>query len=474
VARLGRARPNKIFISRAPVAAAGSAALGLVTETETSQTVTLLKTETASQVIETESSQTVTVRRIISLGIAIETESSRPVTLLKTAPVNQVIETESAQSVSTSTSAVYPKAVYVVNKEAINRARVLRSRIILPYIDLGPPLIIAAGEHALGQVSEIETALTISPRKTTSINLVIETETARAVTTIKVKSIGLTVETESSRSTTVKKVVTLGLVTETETARTIVTAASGTAPIAQVVETETARSISLRKTETIGLTVETESSRSTTVKKIVTLGLVTETETARTTTPRKTKTLGLTTEIETARQTITKRICVLSQAVEVETALQMIRGGTFRPTIDVVAVALVRVLTSIPASRVDTTLPKETTVWADGFVQAVGISEESGMYVPLHTSMITVSCWATNIGSGKPPWGKANQLAEALKVECLDHSNFPITLDLSPFGSYAPARVHSAYFVNEPHRIPSDEGSYARYDGDLQVHWTPL
>ena len=148
--------------------------------------------------------------------------------------------------------------------------------------------------------------------------------------------------------------------------------------------------------------------------------------------------------------------------------------GLLRPTIDIVAIALIRELTGIPASRVDTTLPKDTIIWADGFAQGVGISERSGMYVPLHASLINVSCWATNIGSSKPPWGKANQLAETVKVLCLEHSNFPITLDLSAFGGYASARVHSAYFITEPHRIPSDEGSFARYDGDLEIHWTPL
>jgi hypothetical protein len=159
------------------------------------------------------------------------------------------------------------------------------------------------------------------------------------------------------------------------------------------------------------------------------------------------------------------------------TNLVVIPGGpapTLRPTIDVVAVALIRVLSAIPASRVDTTLPKDTAVWSDGFVQVIGVSEQSGMYVPLHASVINVSCWATNIGSGKPPWGKANQLSEIIKVACLEHSNFPVTLDLSTLGDYGPARVHSAYFITEPHRIPSDEGSYARYDGDLQIHWTPL
>lgn len=144
------------------------------------------------------------------------------------------------------------------------------------------------------------------------------------------------------------------------------------------------------------------------------------------------------------------------------------------PVTDLVAVAFLRTVPGLPVSNISTTLPKDVSAWADGFVQAVGTGGTPGLYVPLDASVVNISCWATNVGSGKPPWGKANQLAALIKQECLNHAAFPKTLDMTSFGDYTPARVHTTYFLTEPRRIPSDEGSYARYDGDLQINWTPL
>jgi hypothetical protein len=144
------------------------------------------------------------------------------------------------------------------------------------------------------------------------------------------------------------------------------------------------------------------------------------------------------------------------------------------PVTDIVAMALIRSIFGIDPTKVGTTLPKNVNNWADGFVQVVTVGGTPNIYVPLDGSVVAVSCWATNIGSGKPPWGKANQLAAIIQRDCIKHETYPRTLDLTMFGNYLPARVHSAYFVTEPHRIPSDEASYARYDGDLQINWTPL
>jgi hypothetical protein len=146
----------------------------------------------------------------------------------------------------------------------------------------------------------------------------------------------------------------------------------------------------------------------------------------------------------------------------------------FHPVTDLVAVAFLRTVPELDSALVSTTLPKNADAWADGYVQIVGIGGIPGIYVPLHASIVNVSCWAANMVSGKPPWGKANQLAEHIKAECLNHSAFPKTLSLASFGDYASARLHTAFFVAGPRRIPSDEGSYARYDGDLQLNWTPL
>lgn len=145
---------------------------------------------------------------------------------------------------------------------------------------------------------------------------------------------------------------------------------------------------------------------------------------------------------------------------------------TLHPVTDLVAVAYLRTVPELDPALISTTLPKDINAWADGFVQVVGIGGAPGIYVPLHASIVNVSCWAANMASGKPPWNKANQLAEHIKAECLNH--IPKTLDLTSFGDYAPARVHTAFFVVGPRRVPSDEGSYARYDGDMQLNWTPL
>jgi hypothetical protein len=144
------------------------------------------------------------------------------------------------------------------------------------------------------------------------------------------------------------------------------------------------------------------------------------------------------------------------------------------PVTDLVAVALIRSVPGIDPTKVGTTLPKNVNNWAEGFVQVITVGGSPNIYVPLDGSVVAVSCWATNIGSGKPPWGRANQLAAIIQRDCLKHATYPRTLDLTTFGNYAPAKVHSAYFITEPRRTPSDEGSYARYDGDLQVNWTPL
>lgn len=146
----------------------------------------------------------------------------------------------------------------------------------------------------------------------------------------------------------------------------------------------------------------------------------------------------------------------------------------FIPVTDIVAVAFLRTVPGLDPNNISTLLPKDVSTWANGFVQVVGVGGVPNIYVPLDLSTVNVSCWATNVGSGKPPWGKANQLTARIMQECINHAAFPKTLDLTSFGDYFQARVHSTYFVTEPRRVPSDEGSYARYDGDMNIHWTPL
>ena len=142
------------------------------------------------------------------------------------------------------------------------------------------------------------------------------------------------------------------------------------------------------------------------------------------------------------------------------------------PVTDIVAVAFLRTIAGIEPTRVNTTLPKDDTVVAQGFVQAVSLGGTPDVHLPWRNPVVTATFWAVNPTSGKPPWGKASQMAELVRDGCLAHELFPKTLNLSSFGDYMDARVHSAYLISEPHRVPFDEGSYARYESELQLHWT--
>lgn len=139
-------------------------------------------------------------------------------------------------------------------------------------------------------------------------------------------------------------------------------------------------------------------------------------------------------------------------------------------TTEQVAVAWLRSL----GFNAGTTLPRDLTGWqASGFVQVAASGGSSSIYVPMRSPVVRLDCWAANPTSGKPPWGRANAIAEAIRGACLNHPTFPVALTL--VGTPAPrARVHSAYLAGEPIRVLDDVGSYARYSFPLALWWTPL
>ncbi len=143
-----------------------------------------------------------------------------------------------------------------------------------------------------------------------------------------------------------------------------------------------------------------------------------------------------------------------------------------RPTTELVAVAWLAGLFDNPI--VSTTLPKpatdQTISWADtGFVVVSTVGGTPNMYHPMRNPVVSVDCWAVNPHSAKPPWGKANNLAETILAACQDHQNVPRPLTLP--GDFPPARVLSAYALGEPQRVPDDQASYAHYNFPLALHW---
>lgn len=147
------------------------------------------------------------------------------------------------------------------------------------------------------------------------------------------------------------------------------------------------------------------------------------------------------------------------------------------PHDELVAVAWLKGVDGVPGSGVGTTLPGDGTTWAaSGFVQVSGpVGGNPGMDVPLHRPVMQVDTWACNLGSAKPPWGKANQLAELIVAGCYGRGDDPApagrTVTL-PSG-YQNARVLSAYATTVPRRNQLvDDARMARYTFDLQLHWT--
>lgn len=145
---------------------------------------------------------------------------------------------------------------------------------------------------------------------------------------------------------------------------------------------------------------------------------------------------------------------------------------TFRATTELVAVTWFGGVTGLSPSIVATTLPKDNTTWsASGFVTARTVGGTPGLYTPLRTPVVTVDCWSVNPSSGKPPWGKANYLAELIDAGCRA-TNMQRTLTLPT--NYPSARVLSAYLISEPRRAYGDEADYARYVMDMVFNWVDL
>jgi len=147
---------------------------------------------------------------------------------------------------------------------------------------------------------------------------------------------------------------------------------------------------------------------------------------------------------------------------------------SLRPTSELVAVAWIKGVAGVPVTSVATDLPADNSTWsASGFVQVTAVGGSPNIYVPVAQPVIQVDCWAVNPNSSKPPWGKANQLAEVIRMGCLDHPNVGRLLSGFP-AAYSNARCLSVYPISEPRRIRDDAADYAHYTMDLQFMWVEV
>lgn len=139
------------------------------------------------------------------------------------------------------------------------------------------------------------------------------------------------------------------------------------------------------------------------------------------------------------------------------------------PTNELVAVTWLKTLPGLPANSVNTTLPADVSTWAEnGFVQVTLAGGSPDMYTPQNQPVFQIDCWATNPNSEKPPWGKANNLAEIIKATVYDKSVWgPLTMP----ATHENVRVLGSVAQTEPRRVLSDEARFACYTIDLQLFW---
>ncbi|MFE9391707.1 hypothetical protein [Streptomyces sp. NPDC006784] len=147
---------------------------------------------------------------------------------------------------------------------------------------------------------------------------------------------------------------------------------------------------------------------------------------------------------------------------------------TPRANSELVAVAWLGSAAGIDPGQVATTLPSDASTWADdGFLQVTpGIGGSMQLHYALREPVVQVEAYAVNVNSGKPPWGKAASLMEAVVAATYDEAGMQRTLTLRP--GFPQARVLTAHLLTEPRRMPDDAASYARYVTDLALHWIEL
>lgn len=144
------------------------------------------------------------------------------------------------------------------------------------------------------------------------------------------------------------------------------------------------------------------------------------------------------------------------------------------PTDERVAVAVLKLIDGLHGN-VATDLPADQSTWAEhGFVTVETTGGTPQPYLPVHRPVLGVDCWAVTEHSIRPPWGKANQLWEAIRAAILpDGGLLPASITTLP-DTYEQAVVTEARFLTHARRVPEDEAGLAHYVADLEINWKEI
>lgn len=144
------------------------------------------------------------------------------------------------------------------------------------------------------------------------------------------------------------------------------------------------------------------------------------------------------------------------------------------PTNELAAITWLRTLPGVPSTKVSTRLPADnSSIAPSGFVTVLTVGGTSSIYLPVRSPVLEVKTWAwRGPGQKEAPWWIANQLAEAIREACLDHHSDNFRGVLTTKSGYDDICVPSAYLVTEPRKLESDDGEFAIYVFEIELHWT--
>lgn len=139
--------------------------------------------------------------------------------------------------------------------------------------------------------------------------------------------------------------------------------------------------------------------------------------------------------------------------------------ATLYANTELVAVAWIKEL----GLTAGTTLPDNQSSWPDGFVQVTSLAGNINPYVGMRYPIVSIDTWAVPKGN-KPPWGKANNIAETIITAGLKARPHRVTLA----GDFPKAQLFTVDISGcEPRRI-IDPGGFARYNFNIRINWAPV
>jgi hypothetical protein len=306
---------NRATLWIPPVASAGlSAAVGQVTETDTSQAMGRLKAKAIGQTTETDVSQTITRVKTRVIGQATETDTAQLLSIKM--GLIQTTETDTAQALTRRKTKVLGQVTETDVSQALT---VVKRRLIGQTTETDSAALFNV-KLGIIQVVETDVAQAITGRKTKVIGQPSETDTAQIISAVSFHVINPPTETDVAQLITRHKTKAIGQVTETDVSQAL----SGIHKklTGQTTETDSAQALGRAKAKLLGQPAETDVAQIITPSssKIIAVDRVTEVDSAGVVTETKRLLSGRATEIDLAQSITGRHTTALLRATETDSA----------------------------------------------------------------------------------------------------------------------------------------------------------